>query len=115
MPDITIYHNSRCSKSRNALQILEEKGLPFKVRNYLQEPLQEAEIRQLLKKLKLPAEALIRKSEPLYKEYFKSTPPDEESCIRAMVLHPQLIERPVVVHGQKAVIARPPEKVLDIL
>jgi arsenate reductase len=115
MPDIAIYHNSRCTKSRNALQILQEKGVPFRIHNYMQEPLSAAEIKRLLRLLDMPAESLIRKNEPIYKEKFRQRSMKEDEWIEAMVLHPQLIERPIVVYGQKAVVARPPEKIGDII
>lgn len=112
---ITIYHNNRCSKSRCALALLREKGEDPKVHYYLEEPLTEEELRSLLKKLRLPAEALLRKNEALYKEHYREQTLTEDEWIKVLAEHPSLIERPVVVNGTRAVIARPPEKLLEIL
>lgn len=111
---ITIYHNTRCSKSRGALQILEEKGIPHKVHLYLQEPLSSTELKALLKKLNMQPSELLRKGEEIYKT-LKATPHTEAQWLEEMVQHPQLIERPIVVKGDKAIVARPPERVLEIL
>lgn len=112
---ITIYHNGRCSKSRGALEILQEEGIPHKVRWYLDEPLSEKEIRALLKKLRMPAEALVRKSENLFKESFAGKTLSEDEWIEVLTRHPLLIERPIVVNGRKAVVARPPERLREVL
>lgn len=111
---ILIYHNTRCSKSRGALQILQEKGVPYEVRLYLQELLTKAELKALLTKLHMQPSALLRKGEELYKELNKE-PHTEAEWLDLLVQHPQLIERPIVVAGNKAVVARPPERVLEIL
>ncbi len=112
---VIIYHNNRCSKSRDALSILEEKGIAFDVIPYLVETPDAGALTRLLKKLKLKPEELVRKSEDLYKEQYKGKELTDEEWIAAMVQYPVLIERPIVVNGRKAVIARPPEKVLEIL
>ncbi len=112
---ITIYHNGRCSKSRGALEILQEENIPHQVRWYLTEPLSEKELIELLKKLRIPARDLMRKSEPFFKENLAGKELSEADCIAAMVAHPELIERPIVVNGRKAVIARPPERLHEIL
>ena len=112
---ITIYHNGRCSKSRSALEILQEEGIPHKVRWYLDEPLSAKEIRVLLKKLRMPAEALVRKGENLFKENFAGKMLSEDEWIEVLAGHPALIERPIVVNGRKAVVARPPERVREVL
>lgn len=110
-----ILHNNRCSKSRCALGILEDKGVDFEVVKYLETPLNAEEIRGLLKKLNLPAEAIIRKGEADYKENFKGKEMSEEDWIEAMVAYPKLIERPIVIDGNRAIVGRPPEKVLELL
>lgn len=112
---ITIYHNGRCSKSRGALEILQEEHIPHQVRWYLTEPLSEKELTALLKKLRIPAMDLMRKSEPFFKENYSGKELSEAACVAAMVSHPELIERPIVVNGRKAVIARPPERLHEIL
>ena len=112
---ITIWHNNRCGKSRSALKILEEKGIAFDVRNYLENPPSEAELQEVIKKAGLNAHELIRTGETVYKEKFKGKNLTEKEWIKAMAQNPILIERPVVIHGKKAVVARPPEKVLEIL
>lgn len=113
--DIVIYHNQRCSKSRGALEMLQEKGIEPRVRFYLQEPLSEKELRGLLKKLGIPASDLVRKNEALYKERYKNASLSENEWIKILSQHPGLIERPIVEKGDKAVVARPSERVWEIL
>ncbi|MGN6566302.1 MAG: arsenate reductase (glutaredoxin) [Flavipsychrobacter sp.] len=115
MSDIIIYHNGRCSKSRGALEILQEKGVPFQVRWYLTEPLNQKEIKALLKKLGMKASELVRTGEPLYKEQFKDQQLTEQQWVKVLAENPVLIERPIVEKGDKAIVARPPEKVLAFL
>jgi len=112
---IIIYHNGRCSKSRGALEILQEQGIEHEVRYYLLEPLSVKELKALLKKLGIKAEALVRKSEELYKQEYAGRQLTNAQWIKVLAENPELIERPVVEKGDKAVIARPPEKVLEIL
>lgn len=114
---ITIYHNNRCSKSRDTLALLIEKGIDPAVVAYLETPPDAATLRGLLKKLGLTdARALMRKGEAEYKELGLADPSlSQDALIDAMVSHPKLIERPIVVNGDKAVIGRPPENVLAIL
>lgn len=112
---ITIWHNNRCGKSRTALQILEEKGISFEVKKYLETPPSEKEIKEVLKKTGLKAHDIIRTGETVYKENFKGKNLSEAEWIKVMTAHPILIERPIVINGEKAVVARPPEKVLEIL
>lgn len=111
---ITIWHNNRCGKSRGALQILQEKGIEPHVVKYLETPPGAQEIKGVLKKAGIKAHDLIRTGEEAYKPY-KGKTLTEAEWIDAMVQSPILIERPVVINGNKAVIARPPEKVLEIL
>ena len=110
-----ILHNNRCSKSRSALQILEEKKIDFEVVNYLVTPLSAEEIKDVLAKLNLPAKAIIRTGEAIFKENFKGKELTEDEWIAAMVEFPKLIERPIIIDGDRAVIGRPPEKVLELL
>lgn len=110
-----IWHNNRCGKSRSALQILEEKGVKPEVVKYLEDTPSAKEIKDVLKKAGIKAHDLIRTGEDVYKEKYKGKNLSEEEWIQAMVENPILIERPVVIHGNKAVIARPPERVLEIL
>lgn len=111
---ITVWHNNRCGKSRGALEILQEKGITPHVVKYLETPPTATQIKDVLKKAGIKAHDLIRTGEEAYKPY-KGKTLSEDEWIRAMVENPILIERPVVINGGKAVIARPPEKVLDIL
>ncbi len=110
------YHNPNCSKSRQALQLLEERGIQPTIRQYLKESLTEAELTQLLALLgKKPVE-LIRKGEDLYKTLeLDAADVDDTRLIKAMVEHPKLIERPILSNGQQARIGRPPEQLLEIL
>ena len=101
-----IYHNNRCGKSRCALQVLEETGAPFELVEYLKTPLSAAKIRDLLKKLgKKPLE-IIRTKEAAFKENYQGKELTDEAWIAAMVEHPILIERPIIVRGDRAWIAR---------
>ncbi|NOQ71524.1 MAG: arsenate reductase (glutaredoxin) [Crocinitomix sp.] len=109
-----ILHNNRCSKSRCALEILENKGLDFEIIKYLENPLSAVEITDLLKKLNLPAEAIIRKGEADFKANYKGKTMTENDWIEAMVKFPKLIERPIIIKGDKAVVGRPPENI-DLL
>ncbi|MCK9469028.1 MAG: arsenate reductase (glutaredoxin) [Porticoccaceae bacterium] len=111
-----IYHNPRCSKSRQTLALLEEKGITPEVVLYLDTPPDAAALSTLLKKLGISARELLRKGEDDYKANNLADPAlTEEQLIDAMVRHPKLIERPIVVKGDKAAIGRPPEAVLEIL
>ncbi len=112
---ITIYHNTRCTKSREACSILEEKGVVFDTIEYLKTPLNQTQIKALLKKLNLKAEEIVRKSEPLFKEKFASKKLTEAQWIKTLSENPILIERPILVKGDKAIIGRPVERVVDIL
>jgi arsenate reductase len=112
---ITIWHNNRCGKSRDALQILEENGIKPEVVKYLEDTPTAKQIKEVLKKAGIKAHDLIRTGESVYKELYKGKNLSDDEWIEAMVEHPILIERPVVIHGDKAVIARPPERVLEVL
>lgn len=110
-----ILHNTRCSKSRAALKLLEEAKVDIDIVNYLENPLTADELKEVLIKLDLPASALIRKSEEAYKLNFKGKTLSEDEWIEAMVKYPKLIERPIVIKGDQAVVGRPPENIMRLL
>ncbi|MGB0390650.1 MAG: arsenate reductase (glutaredoxin) [Salibacteraceae bacterium] len=110
-----IYHNPRCSKSRQTLQIMKDNSMSFEVVEYLKEIPSKEELSQLLIELNIPAENLIRKGEAAYKENFKGKDLSQEEWIDAMIAYPKLIERPIVTNGKQAIIGRPPEKVLELI
>jgi arsenate reductase len=112
---VTIYHNPRCSKSRETLALLEARGLAPTVIEYLKAPPSADELRALLAKLGMKAEQLLRKGDDIYKEKFAGKTLSDEEGIKAMVAHPVLIERPIVVRGDRAVLGRPPERVKELL
>lgn len=116
MTELTLYHNPRCSKSRAALELLEARGLKPEIVRYLDTPLSASELKELLNKLGLTARQLLRTGEDEYKTLeLAHVGLEEAQLIAAMVEHPKLIERPILVAGNKAIIGRPPEKVLEIL
>ncbi len=115
MAKVTIFHNPRCSKSRQALKLLEEKGAEVEVVKYLETPPSKEELKALLKMLGITARELMRTKEAIYKELGLKEVDDEERLIEAMVAHPKLIERPIVIKDGKAIIGRPPEKVITLL
>ncbi|MGF6593957.1 arsenate reductase (glutaredoxin) [Pseudomonas sp. 2835] len=116
MTDLTLYHNPRCSKSRGALELLEARGLAPTVVRYLETPPTAEELKALLGKLDVSARQLLRSGEDEYKALnLADASLSEAQLIEAMVRHPKLIERPILIAGDKAVIGRPPEKVLEIL
>ena len=113
---LCIYHNPRCSKSRDTLALLEERGLAPKIIKYLETPPDAGQISQLLSLLGMSsARQLMRTKEALYKELKLAEVHDEQALINAMVANPKLIERPIVVNSNQAALGRPPEQVLDIL
>ncbi len=114
---VTIYHNARCSKSRDTLALLQQQGITPSVVAYLETPPSPDDIRRLLSLLGMTdARALMRKNEAEYKELGLDAPElGQEALIAAMAANPRLIERPIVVNGQRAAIGRPPENVLSIL
>lgn len=112
---IKIYHNNRCSKSRAAVNFLKERNLAFDTIYYLDEKFSYSDLAHLLGLLQLKPFNLIRKGEAIYKEQFKGKVLSDEEWIQAMVDFPVLIERPIVVNNDKAVVARPEEKILEIL
>jgi arsenate reductase len=113
---VTIYHNPRCSKSRQALALLEEKGVRPEIVEYLKTPPSAAELRAILGMLGLAPRELMRRKEASYKEAGLDDPAlDDDALIAAMVAHPVLIERPIVVKDGRAALGRPPEAILEIL
>ena len=115
MNTITIWHNPRCSKSREALQILQESNSKIEVVKYLQSNPSKKEIQEILSKLDLSARELMREKEDIYKELNLKDELDEEKLIEAMVEYPKLIERPVLIKGDKAIIGRPTSKIAEFL
>ncbi len=112
---VTIYHNPRCSKSRQTLQLLRDKGIEPTIVEYLKDPPDADTLVSLLSMLKLSARGLMRTKEAAYKDLGLSTITVEEDLVAAMVKNPVLIERPIVTANGKAALGRPPEAVLDIL
>lgn len=115
MSAVRIYHNPRCSKSRQALALLEEQGEAFDVINYIENPLDNATISDLLVNLGISARELMRKGEDAYKELnLGNDDLSEAQLVQALADYPKLIERPIVVKDNRAIIARPPEKLLEL-
>jgi arsenate reductase len=114
---ITIYHNPRCQKSREALALLEQKGVEHSIRLYLndEESMSAAEFEDVLDALDMDAIDLVRKNESVWKEEYKTLELDEDEIILAMIENPKLMERPIIVNGDRAVVARPAEKLLEVL
>lgn len=116
MSNFTIYHNPRCSKSRQTLQLLEEHGVTPDIVLYLEQPPSKQQLKTLLGQLAITARGLLRKGEDEYREQgLNDTTLSDEKLLEAMVAHPKLIERPIVVKGKHAVLGRPPENVLALL
>ncbi|MCO5247664.1 MAG: arsenate reductase family protein [Chitinophagales bacterium] len=112
---ITIYHYTKCSKSRCALTYLDKNGQPYNTRFYLDNPLSKEELIALSKKINAPLINMVRTNESIYKELFGSNVPSDEQLLEAMVAHPILLQRPIVERDDEAIIARPPEKVFELL
>lgn len=110
-----IYHNPRCGKSREGLAILQETKLPFEIINYLETPLSKEELTEIIKLLGISPIDLVRKNEAIWKENFNQKNLSDSQIIDAMVENPKLIERPIVVNKDKAIIGRPPELIKSIL
>jgi arsenate reductase len=114
-PQVTIYHNPRCSKSRQTLELLRQQGLAPQVVEYLKTPPSRDELKDILAKLNLQPRQLMRTKENLYKELGLEDPSlSADALIQAMADHPKLIERPIVLARGKAALGRPPESVLEI-
>ncbi len=112
---LTIYHNPRCSKSRETLNIIKESGTEVEIVEYLNHVPTRSDLKDILSILKVSAAEIIRKGEPIYKELFKGKELTEDQWIEAMVAHPKLIERPIVVKGDRAILGRPPQNVIALI
>lgn len=112
---IKIYHNPRCRKSREGLAFLQEKGVDFEEIRYLDTPLSLEELELLLGYLNMEPQQLVRTNEAIWKEHFKGKELSRAEIIEAMVQHPKLMERPIVSNGEKAVVARPADRINDII
>ena len=112
---IQIYHNPRCTKSRQGLQALENSGEKFEVIKYLEDIPSKEELKKILVKLNMSAENLVRKNESIWKENYRGKILSDEEILEAMIKYPKLIERPIVIKGNKAVIGRPTERIIDLL
>jgi len=110
-----IYHNSRCSKSREALGFLEKNKCDFEIRDYLKDPPSQKELKELLTKLKCKVIAIVRKKEPLYLNKFKDKKITNSQWIAILAKNPILIERPIIINKNKAIIGRPTSLILDII
>ena len=112
---IKIYHNPRCTKSRQGLEVLEKSGEQFKIVKYLENIPTKEELRRVLGYLNIPAENLVRKNEAIWKENYRGKKLSEEEILDAMIQYPKLIERPIVIRDNRAVIGRPTDKIYDLL
>ena len=115
IPHITIYHNGICSKSNGALEILQQKNIPHSVRWYLTDRLNKTELEALLKKLGMQPSELVRTDETVFTEHYEGKQYTEAEWLSILLENPILIQRPIIEKGDKAIVARPPEKVLEIL
>ena len=112
---IKIYHNNRCSKSRCGLQILEDSGKDFEIVKYLEDIPTSSELKDIIKLLGITPLQLVRQGEAIWKEEYKGKDLSDNEIVTAMVTHPKLIERPIVINGNKAVIGRPPELIANLI
>lgn len=112
---IQILHNPRCGKSREGLAILEESGKEFEIIKYLEDNPSKKQLKEIIKKLNVGALKLVRQNESIWKENFKGKDLSDDEIIDAMVANPILIERPIVINGNKAVIGRPPMEISKII
>lgn len=112
---ITLYHNPRCRKSRETLKLIQDKGADLEIKEYLKEPPTEGELKEVLAKLGWQPLQLIRKQEAVFKEKYKGRELSDLQWIKAMVANPILIERPIAIKGDRAVVGRPPANVKQLL
>lgn len=112
---IKIYHNPRCTKSRQGIAALEDAKVDFEIIKYLDTPINETELKDIISKLKISPIQLVRKTEKIWKENYKGKDLSDSEIITAMVTYPKLIERPIVINKDIAVIGRPTEKISEIL
>jgi len=110
-----LYHNPRCTKSRETLKLLQDNGHKPEIKEYLKDIPTQKELKEIIAKLGIEAKDLVRKTEAIYKEEYKGKELTAAQWIKAMVTHPKLIQRPILVKGKKAAIGRPPEQVLDVI
>ena len=115
MTTLTLYHNPRCSKSRQALALLDDAGVAYQTRLYLKEPLSAGEIKTLITQLDVPASALVRTKEADYAVSGLSADSDADAIAKALAAYPKLLERPVLSDGKAARIGRPPEQILELI
>lgn len=112
---ITVYEKPTCSTCRNLVLLLKERGYEFDRINYIIDPLSRAQLDELVRVLRVSPRELLRKKEPQYRELGLAADVPDDEILEAIVAHPGLLQRPIVVNGERAVIARPPERVLEIL
>ncbi len=112
---ITIYHNPRCRKSREGLEVLKESGKDFEIREYLKDPLTEEELTKLLEKLGMAPIELVRRDEKVWKEEFKGKDISDRELVRVMIQNPKLIQRPIVETEHSAVVGRPVEHISRLI
>lgn len=115
MTGVTLWHNPRCSKSRGALQLLQGRGISPTIRHYLHDAPSIDELRAVVAKLRVPVNELMRTGEGAYKELGLDPDSSDDVLLKAMAANPRLIQRPILVTGTRAVIGRPPERILDLL
>ena len=112
---IKIYHNPRCSKSRQGLELLEKSNKDFEVVKYLETIPTKSELKEIINLLGIKPMDLVRKNEAIWKEIYKNKDLSDSDIIKAMIKNPKLIERPIIINDDKAVIGRPTEKILSII
>jgi len=112
---IKIYHNNRCRKSREGLQMIQESNQPYVILDYISNPLTANELKEIITILDIPPIDLIRKNEAVWKSDYKNKVLSDQDLIAAMAAHPKLIERPIIIHKNKGVIGRPKERILEVL
>ena len=112
---IKILHNNRCSKSRCGVELLEKSGKPFEIVKYLEDNLSFEDLKEIIVLLNIKPIDLVRKNEAIWKTEYKNKPLTDDEVIDAMVKNPKLIERPIVINGNKAVIGRPTKKISEII
>lgn len=112
---IKIYHNNRCRKSREGLQVLEESGKQFEIVNYLENVPAKKELKKIIDLLGISPIELVRKNEAIWKAQFKNKDLTDDEILNAMINNPKLIERPIVINGNKATIGRPSSNILEVI
>lgn len=112
---LTVYHNPRCRKSREAIQYLEEEGVYFEIVKYLEQPFDEITLAEVLKKIERKPSEILRKNEVIWKKEYASKDLSEDQILKLLVEHPKLIERPIVTSAKKGVLARPLENLIEFL